>query len=359
MNWTDKQYKAIYDRDKSILVAAAAGSGKTAVLVERIKQLILNDGCSIDRMLVVTFTDAAASEMKEKIEKAIRDEISSLSSDDSRESREKTDLLKRQLDLIPMAQISTFHSFAMEVVRRFFFTIGCEPNFKICDDANKAILQGNAMDRLFEERYASGDEAFTGFLRKFGSVKTDENVREMIDSLSYKLESMPEPMEWLDEKTEELRIGSEDMGDSSVIREIFREAGSVVRKSRKIFSENLALADRLGLEAGRSLPESDITSLDEIDAALKSGDYDRLKEAAWKFGIAKFNKKLFGADVNPGISAIELTDAMNDIKERRDYAKELIYDLRKDILTMSREQMARDISATYDDVLYLGGLVRE
>ena len=122
MKWTDKQYKAIYDRDKNLLVAAAAGSGKTAVLVERIKQLILKDGCSLDRMLVVTFTNAAASEMKGKIEKAIRDEIDTLSADNTQESRDKTGVLKKQLDLLPMAQISTFHSFAMEIVRKFFFT---------------------------------------------------------------------------------------------------------------------------------------------------------------------------------------------------------------------------------------------
>ena len=85
MKWTEKQAEAINKRNKNLLVAAAAGSGKTAVLVERIKQLILKDGCPIDRMLVVTFTNAAASEMKGKIEKAIREEISRLSTDDSRE----------------------------------------------------------------------------------------------------------------------------------------------------------------------------------------------------------------------------------------------------------------------------------
>ena len=167
MKWTDKQAEAIDTREKNLLVAAAAGSGKTAVLVERIKQLILKDGCSIDKMLVVTFTNAAAAEMKGKIEKAIRDEINDLSVLDSGENRARIALLKNQLDLLPMANISTFHSFAMEVVRKFFYVIGCEPNFKICDEARKAILMSKAMDELLEKRYEEGDPAFFSFLDKF------------------------------------------------------------------------------------------------------------------------------------------------------------------------------------------------
>ena len=136
MKWTDKQEKAITDRGHNLLVAAAAGSGKTAVLVERIKKLILEDKCPIDRMLIVTFTNAAASEMKEKIEKAIRDEIRELSASGDASKKGDISLLKRQLDLLPSANISTFHSFSMEVVRRFFFLTGCEPDFRICDEAN-------------------------------------------------------------------------------------------------------------------------------------------------------------------------------------------------------------------------------
>ena len=170
MKWTDKQFEAISDRGHNLLVAAAAGSGKTAVLVERIKTLILKDGCPIDRMLVVTFTNAAASEMKEKIEKAIREEITGLSVSQDADKNRKISILKRQLDLLPMANISTFHSFSMEVVKRFFFVIGCEPNFKICDEANKVILEDRAMDKLMERRYEEGGEAFTGLAApKLGS----------------------------------------------------------------------------------------------------------------------------------------------------------------------------------------------
>ena len=113
MNWTREQQRAIDEREKNILVAAAAGSGKTAVLVERIKKLVIEDGVSIDRMLIVTFTNAAAAEMKEKIRVAINQEIDA----DPANSQN----LRQQLNLLPRANISTFHAFALDVIRTFFF----------------------------------------------------------------------------------------------------------------------------------------------------------------------------------------------------------------------------------------------
>ena len=107
MDWTKEQKEAIELRNKNILVAAAAGSGKTAVLVERIKRLILEEKCSVDRMLIVTFTNAAAAEMKEKIQKTINSEISAMIRDKS--DSDDISFLKHQLSLISSANISTFH----------------------------------------------------------------------------------------------------------------------------------------------------------------------------------------------------------------------------------------------------------
>jgi ATP-dependent helicase/nuclease subunit A len=139
MKWTKEQQEAIEIRNKNILVSAAAGSGKTAVLVERIKQLIIRDQVPLDHMLIVTFSNAAASEMREKIVEAISREL-----DESGESK-KTSFLREQLNLIHRANISTFHAFSMEVIRRYFYLIDIEPNFKICDEAQKTILQADAM----------------------------------------------------------------------------------------------------------------------------------------------------------------------------------------------------------------------
>jgi len=131
MNWTKEQREAIEIRDKNILVSAAAGSGKTAVLVERIKQLILSEKVQLEEMLVVTFTNAAASEMREKIISAIPE----------------------QMDRIHKSHISTFHAFALDVIKRYFHLINIEPNFKICDDTQRIILQGEAMEELFRNKF--------------------------------------------------------------------------------------------------------------------------------------------------------------------------------------------------------------
>ena len=183
MNWTYEQAQAIELRDKNILVAAAAGSGKTAVLVERIKRLVLEDKCPIDRMLIVTFTNAAAAEMKEKIRRAISQAVEDLAEQaetGDRQAGEELMFLKQQLNLLSQAQISTFHAFALEVIRRYFYIIDVEPNFKICDDAQQVILRANAMDMLLEEQFESDDPAFLAFLDKYSGDRNENRFREMM-----------------------------------------------------------------------------------------------------------------------------------------------------------------------------------
>ncbi|HPR24696.1 MAG TPA: UvrD-helicase domain-containing protein, partial [Bacillota bacterium] len=149
MKWTPEQKKAIELRNTSILVSAAAGSGKTAVLVARIEHIITGADISeeiqykpvpIDRMLVVTFTNAAASEMKEKISAALNNA--------ALESPKNLSLIQNQLYALQNANISTFHSFAMEVVRRYFHLTDIDPDFKICDEVESTIMKSEAMDKV-------------------------------------------------------------------------------------------------------------------------------------------------------------------------------------------------------------------
>ena len=136
MGWTKQQQRAIDERGKSLLVSAAAGSGKTAVMVERITRMITEENYSIDEMLIVTFTNAAASEMREKIRRAMKGK-----------ARENPGM-RRQLDLLPRANISTFHAFAMEVIRRFFYLTDLEPSFRILDEDRSTILREEALVEL-------------------------------------------------------------------------------------------------------------------------------------------------------------------------------------------------------------------
>lgn len=150
MNWTDEQREAITVRGSDILVSAAAGSGKTAVLTERIKQLILRDGISVDEMLVVTFSNAAAAEMKEKILKSIGQEIrgltgggerQELTAEQKKENHRKAEFLRVQLRKAHTADISTFHKFSMNIIRRYFYLTDIDADFSICDESRRQIYR--------------------------------------------------------------------------------------------------------------------------------------------------------------------------------------------------------------------------
>ena len=225
MKWTPEQARAIELRDKNILVAAAAGSGKTAVLVERIKRLILEDKCPIDRMLIVTFTNAAASEMKEKIRRAIGqtvDELAEKAEAGDAQAAEDLNFLKVQLNLLPQAQISTFHAFALEIIRKYFYVIDVEPNFKICDDAQQVILRAEAMDALLEEQFEEGGEEFLRFLDCYSGDRNENRFREMIDHAYDTIQALPEPLLWLRDKVEMLSglRGDEEMLKFSAVNQL-------------------------------------------------------------------------------------------------------------------------------------------
>lgn len=240
MKWTEKQRQAIETRNSNILVAAAAGSGKTAVLVERIKRLILEDGVPIDRMLVVTFTNAAASEMKEKIRNAIYKEID--------ENPENGPALREQLNLLGRANISTFHSFALEVIRTFFYSRDIEPNFAICDDSQRTILKEEAMDSLMEDFFEEGTDEFYTFLNKYSSGRNQRKVRNIIDNTYNSLQALPYPWEWLDENIEELKRTPEEFRGSRLEAMIDRLVMETARKLLSLVKTREELLDDYGLD---------------------------------------------------------------------------------------------------------------
>ena len=197
MEWTKSQEKAINLRGKNILVAAAAGSGKTAVLVSRIKKLVIEENESIDRMLIVTFTNAAASEMREKIENALKD-----AANDS--ANNNASYIKRQLDLLPNANISTFHAFSLEVIHRYFYLIDLEPNFKICDQVRATLLKEDAMNELMETLYEENSPEFYSFLDRYSGERNDSKFRDTIDNIYRTISSLPDPLEWLDSASKDV-----------------------------------------------------------------------------------------------------------------------------------------------------------
>ena len=193
VKWTDEQKQAIYEKDSNILVAAAAGSGKTAVLVERIINKIINEKIDIDRLLVVTFTNAAASEMRERVLKAIYKKI---------DENPEDERLQRQVTLLNKASICTIDSFCLDVVRNNFFEIDISQNFRIADTTEIEILQQDVLEELFEEKYESKDENFKKLINTYTGYRDDTPLKDLIIKIYTYIQSNPFPDKWLNEKIE-------------------------------------------------------------------------------------------------------------------------------------------------------------
>ena len=152
VNWTKEQKAVIESRNRNLLVSAAAGSGKTAVLVERIIRMITGDSpIDIDRLLVMTFTKAAAAEMRERIQAAIEKKL---------EEDPEYEHLQQQAVTVQFAQITTIDSFCLHILREHFDCIDIDPAFRVGDEGEMLLLRAEVLQELMEDSYANGGEAF-------------------------------------------------------------------------------------------------------------------------------------------------------------------------------------------------------
>jgi len=199
IKWTDEQQMAIDERNCDLLVAAAAGAGKTAVLVERIIRRIIRDDkpIDIDNMLIVTFTNAAASEMRERIALAL---------DKAIEKNPNSHRLQRQLLLLPKAGITTIHSFCMDVLKNNYHKVGLTPDFRIADETESVLLKIEAVEELFENQYEKGEKNFYKLLDSYSSNKGDNKLKDMVLEVYNFAQSIPWPKEWLIKKVEDYNV---------------------------------------------------------------------------------------------------------------------------------------------------------
>ena len=188
--WTEEQKRVIDARDCSLLVSAAAGSGKTAVLVERILALLMDRSrpIDIDRLLVVTFTNAAASEMRERIGQRIEEYM---------EQDPGNEHLQRQSALVHTAPITTIDSFCMRVLREHFDETELDPSFRVGDEGEQRLMKSDVAEALLEDCYKEGSPEFLDFVESYSTGKSDEGLVGLIEKLYEFSMSCPEPEEWL------------------------------------------------------------------------------------------------------------------------------------------------------------------
>ena len=199
VNWTREQKQVIEGREKSLLVSAAAGSGKTAVLVERIIQMITEgeNPKDIDRLLVMTFTRAAAAEMRERIQAAIEKKL---------ELEPENEHLQQQAVLVQFAQITTIDSFCLHIMREHFDRLDIDPAFRVGDEGEMLLMRADVMDGLLEDYYRDGGKRYEEFVDAYATGKADGGIAEYVMQVYNFAQSNPWPDAWYEKCREELLL---------------------------------------------------------------------------------------------------------------------------------------------------------
>ncbi|MDO4523117.1 MAG: helicase-exonuclease AddAB subunit AddA [Eubacteriales bacterium] len=292
MEWTKEQREVIDLRDCDILVSAAAGSGKTAVLVERILTMLtdIEHPVDIDRLLIVTFTNAAAGEMKERIREALEEKLQQ----ELPEALEEH--LQRQTSLLQNAQVTTIHSFCQYVIRNYFHTIDLEPDFRIMDEGEQKLLQGDVMAALLEEKYAAKDSGFLHMAECFAPGRDDHELEELVLQLYHFSMSDPWPKEWLQRCALVYdRTWEEDASGEVWLKELCGQIGHLLKDVKDQIMETLTICRG---EDGPYMYEAAVLSdLQAVENALGAEDYAAYSEAfrgmpAWARLAAKKDEKV-------------------------------------------------------------------
>jgi ATP-dependent helicase/nuclease subunit A len=236
--WTDDQWRAIASRDQNTLVAAAAGSGKTAVLVERIIERIKtkDDPADVDRLLIVTFTNAAAAEMRQRIGEAIEGAL---------EENPSSLHLRRQLSLLNKASISTLHSFCLEVLRQNYYKINLDPGFRIADQTEAELLRDEILEEMFEEHYSSKNpEQFYEVVDRYSSDRSDQDLQVLIEKIYDFSRSHPWPSQWLIEMVARYEVTeNQKIDDIEWIQEIVEEIFIQLNGIKEMLRKAIAVAE--------------------------------------------------------------------------------------------------------------------
>lgn len=365
-NWTSEQLEAITRRGCNLLVAAGAGAGKTAVLVERIIRKITDSErpVDLDRLLVVTFTNAAATEMRERIGDALAAAL---------EKNPGSRNLYRQMALLDRASIMTLHSFCLEVVRNNFHGLDLDPLFRIADETESMLIKLNALEQLFEERYENeeSESIFFQLVDSYGGVSNDSALRETVLTLHRFTQSHPWPKQWLTAQAEACNIGaSACLTSTPWARVLLKSAAAELQGLTALLEKTAARASRgRGLEPYNSVLGEDIGKLRELL---------RLCEAALAAGSAEPAADHITSSAAPGdqvwdalhhaLSSVEFSrlprcgkdaDAkvQEEVKAARNQMKEQIKKLYESGFDATAEQWKEDFAKLYPQLLYLSDMV--
>lgn len=341
VSWTMEQQQVIDQRGRNILVSAAAGSGKTAVLVERIIKRItdVNDPVDIDRLLIVTFTNAAAAEMRERIGAAIEKALDQNPEDEH---------LLRQMTLIHNAQITTIDSFCLYVIRNHFHEIDLEPNFRIGDEGELKLLKEDVLKQVLEKNYENPSEEFKKFVEGYAAGRKDDALSGMILQLFEFSRSYPWPKEWLEDCVNGYEISTtEELNQADWIQPLVANIHYICSDMINLLKEALCLTQE---EDGPDMYESAIRSdLDQYEALEDARTFTELYQKIDAISYETLSRKKFEGD----------KDKQEQVKNLRQQVKDATAKIKKQFFFTSPDYMVEQIARTKDMAVELVRLTEE
>jgi len=319
--WTEDQEKAIYHQGHDILVSAAAGSGKTTILIERIIEM-LKHGENVDNLLVATFTDAAALEMKERLLNRIKELVNDKTLD--AETRKH---LQRQIFRVPISNISTLHAFCLSVIKKFYYVIELDPNFRLLSDTTEqSIMKEHAYDNLRDKYYGKEDADFLSLTDNFTDDRSDDGLKDVIFNLYNFAITNAETEKWLDSLTTSYKFDKTFSDGAFYKEEFIPQIKQRLEQIKEIIGRGLDIANEDTLAAKSLLltftkADEALTKI-QTEVAVKSYDEIRAELISFKFERAVTIK----ADEKDGEDVSFLEDAQDVRKKLPGQITDLIND---------------------------------
>lgn len=346
VKWTKEQEQVIGLRNRNILVSAAAGSGKTAVLVQRILGKVMDPEhpVDIDRLLIMTFTRAAAGEMRERIANALEDALG---------ENPENEHLQRQTTLIHTAQITTIDGFCAYVIRNYFHLIGLDPGYRTGEEGELKLLQEDVMKELLEAYYAKDQEKYKYFIECYAAGKSDEGIRDLIYSLYHAAMSNPYPDEWLEKCIDSYKnTDIESIKASEWMKLLWKNVLADLEQAKGLAEE----ARKLCFSPGGPYLYDDAISSDLLlirDAQEKAltGDFDGTRAVLGSPAFARLSTKKPKEPVDDLLK--------EQVKALRENEKDILKDLGSRYFTVGEEELPLLLECCREPVEMLVELTRE
>ena len=340
--YTEEQQKVIDTAGKDILVSAAAGSGKTAVLVARIMRMIIDENhpVDIDRLLIVTFTKAAADEMRERISRAIQKELL---------LKPENEQLQKQATYIHKAQITTIDSFCKYLIANHFDDIGVDPALRVADEAETKLLMQDVMAELMEEKHAQGEPEFIRCLECFATGKNEKVFEEMILKIYQFAMSYPWPEEWLDDCLKVYQCENfEALCQMPFVRELLQQVDGQVKEAVHLYKEGLSVCEESdGPYMYAELLEKELAQIEGLERAANYEEYQGA------FSSLDFGRLPTKKDDTVDPAKREY------VKNLRSEVKEQLTSIKEKYFGISLEQIFADVKGCLENATVFVNLTKE